>query len=384
MGRNPSSLAAAVKAEACRLGFDLVGITTPEPPPHFDVYCRWLTAGRHGEMRYLASERSIEHRANPRASLPDCQSIVVLGIRYPAPTWPTGARAKVAAYALGDDYHNFLPERLKALSAFVEAQAGRVIPHRAYTDSGPLLERDLAQRAGLGWIGKNTCLIHPTLGSYFLLAELLLAIDLPPDEPFQPDRCGSCTRCIEACPTACILPDRTLEAFRCLSYLTIELKGTIPHPLRTALGTWLFGCDICQQVCPWNRKALPHECDPAFSPRAALDPPDLYRILRMDAFGFRQAFRGSPLRRAGRRGLLRNAAVAAGNMAEPALVPLLTDLLSHEPEALVRAHAAWALGRIGGKQTALRLEQAAAVESDPTVLLEIDLALRQGGAPLSP
>jgi epoxyqueuosine reductase len=230
------SITQAIKAEAGRLGFVLAGVTTPAPPPHLQVYQDWLSEGYHGEMVYLASERAQALRADPLKILPECQSILVLGIPYSAPLPGTpGKRGRLAAYAWGDDYHDVLPGRIKALLAFIEERLGAATPNRWYTDTGPLLERELAQRAGLGWIGKNTCLINPKRGSYFLLAELLLGVDLTPDIPFSADRCGGCTRCIEACPTACILPNRTLDARRCISYLTIEQKGSIPPELRTRL-----------------------------------------------------------------------------------------------------------------------------------------------------
>lgn len=254
---NTQELTASIKTEAHRLGFDLVGVTEPSPPPHLDVYRHWLTAGRHGGMAYLASERALQPRADPRLILPECKSILVVAANYlTQPSQPSVGqiRARVAAYALGDDYHDVLLKRLDHLAAFIEVQVNQSVPNRIYTDTGPILERELAQRAGLGWIGKNTCLINPQIGSYFILGELLLGIQLEPDPPFSSDRCGSCTRCIDACPTACILPDRTLDARRCISYLTIEEKGNIPANLRSLIGSWLFGCDICQQVCPWNSR----------------------------------------------------------------------------------------------------------------------------------
>lgn len=226
------SLTGRIKNEARRLGFSRAGVTTADPPPHWLAYEHWLSLGRHGSMDYLADPR----RADPHLVLPECRSILVLAASYPSPpsaapigsTPPTG---RIAAYAWGRDYHTVFPERLKMLAAFIEKEVGRPIPHRWYTDTGPLLERDLAQRAGLGWIGRNTCLIHPKTGSYSLLAEILLGIELEPDTPFTADHCGSCTRCITACPTGCILPDRTLDARRCISYLTIENKNEIPPGL---------------------------------------------------------------------------------------------------------------------------------------------------------
>ncbi|MDO9348506.1 MAG: tRNA epoxyqueuosine(34) reductase QueG, partial [Anaerolineales bacterium] len=253
-------------------------------------------------------------------------------------------RGRVAAYAWGMDYHLVLLERLRALAAFIETQAGHPIPNRAYTDSGPILERDLAQRAGLGWIGKNTCLINPRLGSYCLLAEILLGIQLEPDPPFESDRCGTCTRCIDTCPTACILPDRSLDARRCISYLTIELKGEIPPDLRSRMGEWVFGCDVCQMVCPWNRFAEAAG-ERTFAPRPGVPRPDLIAELALNPQEFNRKFKDSPIQRARRRGYLRNVAVALGNTGNLAAIPALERALQDD-ESLVRDHAGWALEQI--------------------------------------
>ena len=379
------NLSKTIKSEARRLGFELVGITTPDPPPHLEVYERWLGQGRHGEMAYLATERARQRRAAPRLILPECRSILVLGIRYPSPTLagdspdpsePEHPRGQVAAYARGADYHDLLPERLEALAAFIERQVGHAVPNRWYTDTGPLLERDLAQRAGLGWIGKNTCLIHPRLGSYFLLAEILLGVKLEPDTPFTSDHCGVCTRCIDACPTACILPDRTLDARRCISYLTIELKGAIPGELRPQLGNWVFGCDVCQQVCPWNIRFATPDGDPAFAPRPDAPRLDLLEELHLSDEDFRRKFKGSPLKRVKRRGYLRNALVALGNAAQAEAEPGLIYALSNDPEPLVRGHAAWALGQIGTEAASQVLAAAMPVETEAQVRQEIELALQ--------
>jgi len=373
------SLNEAIKSQARLLGFQLVGITTPDPPPHFAVYERWLEAGRHGEMAYLASERARQRRADPRHILPECRSILVLGIRYPVPGEGgdhQAGKGRVAAYAWGEDYHDVLAGLLSQLVAFIEAKVGNPVPNRWYTDTGPILERDLAQRAGLGWIGKNTCLIAPRLGSYFFLAEVLLGIDLEPDPPFLPDYCGSCTRCLEACPTACILPDRTLDASRCISYLTIELKGAIPPDLRQPVGTWVFGCDVCQQVCPWNRRFAAPEGDVAFAPRRDVPAPDLVRELTLTPKDFNYKFKDSPVQRARRRGYLRNVAVALGNQRSPADVPGLVNALLGDPEPLVRQHAAWALGQIGGETARRELQLALRTEMDESVRLEIRQALK--------
>lgn len=348
------SLTQAVKEKACRLGFALAGVTTPDTPPHWPVYESWLAMGRHGSMDYLENERARALRRDPRLILPGCRSILVLAVRYADPKTAahserTAPGGRVAAYAWGRDYHLALPERIEALAAFIERQAGAPLAYRWYTDTGPLLERDLAQRAGLGWIGKNTCLIHPKIGSYFLLAELLLDLQLEPDVPFRSDHCGTCTRCIDACPTDCILPDRTIDARRCISYLTIENKGEIPPDLRPRTGDWVFGCDICQQVCPWNRRVTPAP-DPAFNARPGVGTTDLVTDLALTPQEFNRKFKASPVQRARRRGYLRNVAVALGNSGDPAAVPALEKALQDD-EPLVREHAAWALEKIrAGRQ----------------------------------
>jgi epoxyqueuosine reductase len=374
-------LTEAVKEEARRLGFALVGVTTPDAPPHLDVFQAWLAQGRQGEMVYLETPRACQARADPHLLLPDCRSILVLGVNYPVQISNAVGdlnRGKIAAYAWGADYHDVLPERLRQLVAFIETQVGVPVPNRWYTDTGPLLERELAQRAGLGWIGKNTCFISPQAGSYFLLAEILLGIELEADVPFTADRCGSCTRCLEACPTSCILPDRTLDARRCISYLTIELKGSIPIELRPQIWEWVFGCDICQQVCPWNQRFAPGPGDPAFAPRSDVPAPDLIPELALTPKEFNLKFKGSPVKRAKRRGYLRNVAVALGNAyagtGDQAVTDALASALQHDPEPLVRAHAAWALGQVGGNLARRALQDALKSESNPDVMDEIHRA----------
>jgi epoxyqueuosine reductase len=297
-------------------------------------------------MHYLADERARMRRADPRLILHECKSILVLAVPYPNPetaeapkTSPSTGR--IAAYAWGDDYHDTLPKKLQELATFIEEQVGHPVSRRTYTDTGPLLERELAQRAGLGWIGKNTNLINPKGGSYYLLAEILLDLALEPDQPFTSDHCGTCTRCIQACPTNCILPNRTIDARRCISYLTIELKNDIPEELRSKLGTWIFGCDLCQIVCPWNRFST-RDVDASFTPRDALPTPNLVQELSLSAEDFNRKFKGSPVKRAKRRGYQRNVAVALGNTENPTSIPALEDALN-DPEPVVQRHAAWAL-----------------------------------------
>jgi epoxyqueuosine reductase len=331
-------------------------------------------------MGYLSTDRAQARRADPRLILPECRSILVLGVRYPALGSPERANVqpthgRIAGYAWGSDYHDILPERLHKLVDFLETGVGHSIPNRWYTDTGPILEREFAQRAGLGWIGKNTCLIHPSHGSYFLLAEILLGIDLEPDIPHASDHCGSCTRCLDACPTACILPDRTIDARRCISYLTIELKGPIPVELRPEMENWVFGCDVCQEVCPWNQRFASPGSDPAFAPRPDVPSPDLRNELHLSPEEFNRKFKGSPVKRSKRRGYLRNITVAVGNSGDPAAVPDLIRVLGQEFEPLARGHAAWALGNVGGDAAHTALRDAARIEQDPYVLEEITGAL---------
>ncbi len=342
----------SIKDEASRLGFTLAGFTSPEPPPHLSAFGAWLDRGRHAGMTYLAGAASRARRADPLSIMADCKSILVLAAPYSNPAVPrpgpsarkSKTAGRIAAYAWGEDYHAVFRARLHQIVRYVEHEVGHPVASRWYTDTGPILERDLAQRAGLGWIGKNTCLINPRQGSYFLLAEILLDLDLETDTPFATDHCGTCTRCIQACPTGCILPDRTLDAGRCISYLTIELRDDIPVQLRPMLGNWVFGCDVCQIVCPWNRFAQP-EGDSAFRPRSDLTEPDLIQEMGLDQEDFALRFRGSPVKRAKRAGYLRNVAVALGNSGDARALPLLKGGLQDSDE-LVRRHASWAAARI--------------------------------------
>ena len=352
----------AIKDKARQLGFILAGVTTPEPPPHYSTFEKWLAQNHHGTMDYLAKERSRLRRADPLKILPECKSILVLATPYSSPLHPPisaqqarhgnanfpaemggqeGGRGKIASYAWGDDYHDILPARMKELVQSIEEQVGGPVKSRWYTDTGPILERDLAQRAGIGWIGRNTCLIHPKHGSYFLLSEILLDLALEPDSPFVTDHCGTCRRCIEACPTDCILPDRTIDAPRCISYLTIELKDDIPTELREKIGDWVFGCDVCQMVCPWNQFAV--EGDPALGSE---DPhPSLTEELVITTQEFNQRFKRSPVKRAKRRGYLRNVAVALGNTGDMHALPVLQNALNDE-EPMIQEHAKWAIEKI--------------------------------------
>jgi epoxyqueuosine reductase len=362
------------------LGFELVGFARPEQPPHYLTYTKWVEQGLHAGMSYLAAERALERRAHPARILPEVRALLVAGLRYTnpnaAPEPPDDQpRGRVAAYAWGPDYHDMIPPRLAEAARQIAEWIGKPVSWRAYTDTGPLLERDFASRAGLGWIGKNTCLISPEHGSYFLLGELLMDFEFEPDKPFQADRCGSCRRCIEACPTACIRPDRIIDSARCISYLTIENKGPIPEELRSQVGDWVFGCDICQQVCPWNIRFAAPTGEPALTPDLEIARPRLLADLKLTPVEFNRKFKGRPQQRARRRGYLRNLAVALGNSRDPRAFPALAETLATEPEALVRAHAAWALARISGTAARSALEAALREETDPAVRNEIIAAL---------
>ena len=357
MMTHAKELTELIRIKSRQLGFILAGVTANEPPAHFNIFQEWLDADHHASMDYLALERSRLRRADPKLILPECKSILVLALPYTpitpsSPTLPSQGEesplsqrersgVRVASYALGDDYHEIIPPRLKAIVQFIEDQIGHPVPNRYYTDAGPILERELAQRAGLGWIGRNSMLINPKAGSTFLLAEILLGVELHLDESFQSDHCGTCTRCIDACPTQCILPNRTIDSRRCVSYLTIENKGDIPEHLRPQMQDWIFGCDICQQVCPWNRFSF--QADPAL--KTSIPLPVLTSDLLLTSSEFNQRFKLSPVKRAKRRGYLRNLAVVAGNTGNEKDLPILGKAVLDE-EPLVREHAKWAADTI--------------------------------------
>jgi epoxyqueuosine reductase len=347
------------------LGFDRVAVGSADPPDHGPAFERWLDRGHAGTMAYL--ERGRARRLDPRLVLPGARSVVACALGYrqgPDEAGPPG----VARYAWGDDYHAVMEPRLRALgSAIVRASPGSTV--RAYVDTGPLLERDLAARGGLGWIGKNTMLLHPDLGSFFFIGMVLTTAEMAPDAPL-PDRCGSCTRCLDACPTEAFTGPYVLDARRCIAYLTIELRGAVPETLRSGVGAWTFGCDVCQDVCPWNRRA-PVTREPAFRARP-LPPPTA--LLALDDVSFRERLRGGPLKRARRAGLARNAATALGNARDPEAVAALAAAMD-DADPVVRGHVAWALGRIGGAEAARALHRARGREGAADVLAEIDRAL---------
>jgi epoxyqueuosine reductase len=339
----------ALRQRARELGFDDCRVTTAAAPEHASEFENWLANGWHGEMSYL--ERNAPKRANPQLVLPGARSVIALAIGYAAedraPFVEEPARRRlagvVARYARSADYHEVLAGPLSALAEFVDQLGGASTRSLWYVDTGPLLERDLALRAGLGFVGKHTNLISRPGGNWFFLAEILTTLGLEPDAP-EKNRCGTCTRCLDACPTGAIRAPFQLDARRCISYLTIELKGAIPPELRPALGNRIFGCDDCLAVCPWNRFAregrLMQTCA-----RSDLAAPDLLELLELDEAGFNRRFAGTPLRRAGRRGLRRNVCVALGNLGDAAGLPALRHAAA-AADALIAEHARWAIDQI--------------------------------------
>ncbi|MFI5232416.1 MAG: tRNA epoxyqueuosine(34) reductase QueG [Gemmatimonadales bacterium] len=331
--------AAQLKAQAFGLGFDLAGIATLGTPDSAAEFDAWLASGYAGEMHYL--ERGADLRRDARHPEPGMRSAVVVALNYGG-TQPTGP---IARYARGDDYHAVMHGKLDELGAWLTAASGGTARTRSYVDTGPVLERDLARRAGLGWFGKNTNLINPGLGSFFFIGALFTDAELEPDAPFEADRCGTCTRCLDACPTQAFTAPRTLDATRCISYLTIELKGEIPEQFRQAIGELVYGCDICQDVCPWNVRFSRDVTEPALQPRPDRVHPDAAELLVLTDAGWRSRFGKSAMTRAKRRGLARNAAVALGNRRDPRTLPALRAAAESDPDPVVRTHASWALTR---------------------------------------
>jgi epoxyqueuosine reductase len=373
-----AALSSHIKDEARRLGFELVGISAVRPPPHEQSFAQWLRHGFGGELDYM--KRTELLRRDPRALVPWAVSVVSVGMNYYTPFVRAGISAKasgwISRYAWGEDYHDLMKQKLETLLGRIKDNCGASIEGRVCVDSAPVLERDFAGVAGIGWIGKNTHLISPERGSWFFLGELFLNLALAYDRPIR-DRCGACDLCLKACPTGAFVGPYLLDARRCISYLTIELKGWMPPPLRPLVGNHIFGCDICQEVCPYNVKARPAE-EAAFMPRPGLHAPELIPFLSLSEGEFRQRFRGSPILRAKRRGFLRNVAVALGNIKSAEAIPALRRALDDE-EALVRGHAAWALGQIGSRAAVDGLLQRLEVERDAAVRDEIEDALRTLG-----
>ncbi|MCS6978396.1 MAG: tRNA epoxyqueuosine(34) reductase QueG [Gemmatales bacterium] len=382
------SLEERLKAEARRLGFDLVGIAPAVAPPGYSRFEDWLRRGFAGDMAYM--EKHHAARAAPDSVLPDVRSLIVVGLNYHVAdgrvseatrSQPSALSApltgRISRYARIRDYHDLVRQRLKLLLKWLQEEVpgcnGRVV-----VDTAPLLERDYARLAGLGWFGKNTMLLNKRWGSWYFLGALLVNLALRPDSPHDTSHCGTCTACLDACPTQAFPEPGVLDARKCISYVTIELRKPIPLELREKLGDWVFGCDVCQDVCPWNRK-VPVTKDPELLPLSFLETPDLLQWLSLTREQFRERFRGTPLTRPGRAGLLRNVAIVLGNRGDPAAIPALLRALNDD-ESLVRGAAAWALGQYLRRGTDTgRLKQALldrlTGETDLSVREELERAL---------
>ena len=330
------------------LGFNPVGIAPALPVPQYPIFQTWLDQGYYGEMHYLAREDTVAKRADPRLILEDCRRIISLAMPYKPPQTslepaPQG-KGRISAYAATRDYHQIIWEKLARLETFIRCETREELPLKFYVDTGPILERAYALTAGLGAIGKNSNLLIQGTGSYFFLAEILTDLPLPVDPPYTRDLCGSCRRCIDACPTGCILPNRTIDATRCISYLTIENKGAIPDILKSQLGDWIFGCDVCQIVCPHNSRAT--EKNKTLEARLLPEFMDLIDLFSYDEAMFTAQFGETPLSRTGRRGILRNAALVLGNQQMKSALPTLQAALAQETDPVIQDACRWAIGEI--------------------------------------
>jgi epoxyqueuosine reductase len=375
--KSPADARRILEEIAREAGFDLVGVTGAEPLREGGERLReWQEAGMAADMGYM--QRPVELLSDPKKLQKSARSVVSLGVSYYPGDHPENeGGGRVARYAWGRDYHEVIKARLFRLREDLEEELGVRIKARAFTDAVPLLERSAAQHAGLGFFGRNSCLINNQIGSYFFIADLIVDLDLEPDPPGN-GTCGRCTRCMDRCPTGAIKAPGVVDARLCISYLTIENRGEIPRELRKQVGDWAFGCDVCQEVCPYNKTKASRSRWPEFSREAGSGPylkiEEVLKIRTDEEFDVR--FAGTPLTRPARAGLLRNCCVAAGNLKLEKAVPDLIECLREDPSPLVRGHAAWALGEIGGSGEPLR--EAAKTESDPWCLEEIELALMEG------
>ena len=369
-----------IKQYAQKLGFDLVGVTSAEPFLRDEKAA--IQRIREGLMDGLPwyTEERVHRATHPELLLEDAKSVISLAISYNTIEPEIGKdepRGKIARYAWGDDYHNVIKNKLKEFVSGLPDLIGKPVKTRIFVDDGPMNDRAAAERAGIGWFGKNTNILTPSHGSWVFLGQVVTDLDLQPDEPLK-KTCGSCVRCIDACPTGAIVAPFVLDNTRCISYLTIELRGAIPRDMRPLVGDWIFGCDICQDVCPVNRKSK-GSLEPAFQQRHDFSAPALIPLLELDDEGFRERFRNSPVKRTKRIGLQRNVCVALGNIGDSSAVPALMDVLN-SGESILKLHAAWALGRIGGYEAVNALESALNAPNDTDVKEEIGLALEECSA----
>ncbi len=370
-----------IKEFACEVGFDAVGVAPAGPfPDDRAVVQQRIADGHYSGLPWFTAARA-DIASDPRNLLPTARSLISVALSYrpdgaPAPDRSDGPRGRISAYAWGRDYHRVLKERMEQVVTFIREAAGPTQQARTLVDTARILDRAAARRAGVGWVGKHTNVITKAAGSWVFLGEILTELELAPDAPLRTN-CGACDLCLRACPTGAIVAPYTVDNNRCISYLTIEHKGIIPRELRPLMGTWVFGCDVCQEVCPPNRR-VGEPADAAF--RAAPDgepidgTPELIPLLRISAEDFTRRFGHTPVKRAKCEGLQRNAAIALGNSGDPAAVPALAAAL-RDGTPLVRAHAAWALGRLATAEALQALRDAALSNDDPLVRDEIDAAL---------
>ncbi len=342
------SLVKSIKTEALSLGFSSIGISAAHPVPHTQAYLDWVHNGCYASMDYLNREDTLTKRHDPNLILENCQSIISLAVPYQRPQTDLSdsfdGKGRIAAYAMTHDYHDVLWDKLSQFEDFLRDLLGSGAKFKSYVDTGPILERSYASQAGIGVAGKNTCLLIQGVGSYFFLAEILTDVLLPMDEPYTRDLCGTCRRCIDACPTGCILPNRQIDAGRCISYLTIENKGNIPDDLKPQIGNWFFGCDVCQIVCPHNAWT-PDQFLPIGDPILPewIDLADLFSLSEQE---FNQRFKPTALSRAKRRGLLRNAAIVLGNQKISHAKPVLIQALKKETDPIIIDACQYALTEI--------------------------------------
>jgi len=375
-------LKASIRAKALECGFDLCRFAQPNvSTAHQTAYQAWVAAGMHADMGWMAEESRVKRRKQPGSMLDDVRTVITVGMRLTPPPYSLKSaesgrgRGVIAAYAHGDDYHKVIKKRLKMLAHDLDGLFG-THDQRVYVDTAPVLEHALAESAGLGWQGKHSLTIHKALGSWLMLGEVFTTVKIEPDKPAK-NHCGTCTTCMDICPTKAIVAPYVVDARLCISYLTIEFNGFIPHKLRPLMGNRIFGCDDCQMVCPWNRHAAAPDPD-LLAPQEENVLPKLTGLLQLNDEAFRQHFRKSPVKRTGRGGLLRNVCIAMGNSDNADFVPALADALA-DTDALIRGHAAWALGQLASKvnhrQISALLEQKERCENNKNVLEEINLSI---------
>jgi epoxyqueuosine reductase len=380
-----STLNETIKAEAERLGFSFLHITRPTQPPHYQAYLNWLADSHAGEMDYLSNERAVRTRGEPASLLENARSLLAFGVRYSPQTQflrmeedPQKPIGLIASYALHADYHALLKQAAHHLMDFIQRETNRQIRYKVFVDSSTLLEKDTAFMAGAGWVGRNSLLITPGAGSFQVLGCILSNLELSPEAAFSRDLCGECQKCRKSCPTGCITENHNLDANACIAYLTIEYKGVVPRHLRSKIGKWVFGCDVCQNVCPWNTQKEMREIRNPVLPLWQTDPKvDLLEEIKLNEDAFRAKYAASPILRATHAGFRRNLIIAMGNSDSAACVPILKNLLAGDPNGLLRLHAAWALTALHPPDLRQTLEKALSAETDERVRAELRLDLAE-------